>query len=538
MLFEEELVGSHNIHLVILSVFVAIIASYAAITLVSRVKGNTRKDRWLLLCSSFLMGGGIWTMHYIGMLAFHLGIPVRYRLGLVIVSFVLPIISSMISFWLIVWHVHKKHSLFLSSVIMGLGVPGMHYTGMESMQMAVIITYEPILFTASIAIGIMASMLALRTLSKYRNGKITGKIGSSIFLGLAISSIHYMGISAATFTSTHYHHGVPSAIQFGGYSTFILASCLFIFLVLVVLFTTSFLDERYASKVSESEEQYRRLVELSPMGVAIHKFGVITYMNPVGMKILGAHTMEEVVGKHILKFIHPDYHEIVKFRWEKIREQNNVEPLEEKLIRLDNQIIDVEMTGIPITTNGETLVQIFFQDISDRKKAEKLVHHLAYHDALTKLPNRTLFLNRLNQTIQGIKSTHRTLAVMFIDLDGFKQVNDALGHDVGDSLLINVATRLSSCVSSEDMVSRLAGDEFVIMLTSTNENGVVAVAQRIIEVLAASVSINENEIFITPSIGITLSNDENDHAETLIKQADIAMYQAKKQGKNNFQIYV
>lgn len=533
MLIKNGLIGSHHIHLVIISVLVAIVASYAAINLISRITANTMRDKWLLLGSSVLMGGGIWTMHFIGMLAFHLGIPVMYNIVLVIVSFGLAVVSSIISFWFFV----KRNNLFLSSLIMGLGIVGMHYTGMKSMVMAAEVTYEPILFAISIGIAIVASRHALLALSKYRNGKISGKIGSSIFLGIAVSSMHYAGMSATKFTSHVHEHGNPNGLYSG--TPLAIASGLFIFLSLLVILKTSHMDELYTWKLKESEERNRRLVEQSPIGIAIHKSGILTYVNPAGMKIMGADTPEDLVNRNVLDFMHPDFHETVKARWMKVIEQKEaLEPLEEKMIRLDKQIIDVEITGIPITNNGETLVQVFFQDITDRKRAEKLVYQLAYHDSLTKLPNRRLFLERLNETLIDLESSHRTIAVMFIDLDGFKKVNDTLGHDAGDLLLIDVAKRLTSCVSMEATVSRLAGDEFVILLPCSQQKDAIVVAKRIIEVLGEPININDNEIHITSSIGISVSHHESRDAETLLKQADIAMYQAKKQGKNNYQLYI
>lgn len=538
MLVEKELVGSYYTNLVIVSVIVAIFASYAAINLVSRITGSTIKDKWLLLGSSVLMGGGIWTMHFIGMLAFHLGVPIMYNLGLVILSFILATVSSIISFWFVVRFTQKKHYLFLSSVIMGLGITGMHYTGMASMEMEAEITYDSILFTISIAIAVIVSKVALRVFSKYRNGKLSGKIGSSIFLGLAVSSMHYTGMSAAKFTGETHNHGVPSGMYSGADTTLAIASGLFVFSALVVILIISMMDERYASKLKESEEKYRWLVELSPMGIAVHKFGTLTYMNSAGVKMLGAHTPKELIGRNVLDFIHPDYHEIARTRWEMMREQNEVvEPLEEKMIRLDKQVIDVEIKAIPVTSDGERVVQTFFQDITERKRAEKLVYQLAYHDALTELPNRRLFLDRLNQTLIDKKSGHGNLAVMFIDLDGFKRVNDTLGHDTGDLLLISVAKCLTECVREEDTVSRLAGDEFVILLPCTQQRDAEAVAQRIIKALRKPVIINGSEIIITPSIGISFSHHGNEAAEMLLKQADTAMYRAKENEKNNYQIY-
>lgn len=179
------------------------------------------------------------------------------------------------------------------------------------------------------------------------------------------------------------------------------------------------------------------------------------------------------------------------------------------------------------------------RDITERKASEQFVHHLAYHDVLTDLPNRILLHDRLRQGIALAKRDRGRLAVLFIDLDRLKQVNDTLGHDIGDLLLKNVATRLREVASRQtDTVSRLGGDEFVVLLPRINkEEDVVLVAEKILAALNRTFSVCGNAIDISASIGIAFHPKHGDDAVLLLKRADAAMYEAKRSGRNAFRIF-
>jgi len=177
-------------------------------------------------------------------------------------------------------------------------------------------------------------------------------------------------------------------------------------------------------------------------------------------------------------------------------------------------------------------------DISGVKQFEKQLFQLAHHDALTQLPNRLLFTDRVDHALSRAHREGHRLAVLFIDLDRFKNINDSLGHAVGDQLLCEVASRLTSAVRENDTVARLGGDEFVIALEhiSTAE-GAAALAEALVSTLGESVRIDEHELFITPSIGISVYPDDAKTTEELIRHADAAMYHAKRLGRNRFQFY-
>jgi diguanylate cyclase (GGDEF)-like protein len=177
------------------------------------------------------------------------------------------------------------------------------------------------------------------------------------------------------------------------------------------------------------------------------------------------------------------------------------------------------------------------QAIARRKLYQAELYRSANYDKLTALPNRSLFLDRLNQNLKQSKRYERKFALLFIDLDGFKSVNDTLGHDAGDELLIKVAERLMGCVRDSDTVARLGGDEFTVILsTITTSDNAKPVARKIIETLSVPFDIKGHDAQIGASIGISIYPDNGDDTEILLKKADDAMYLAKKEGKNDYRL--
>ncbi|MHC8385389.1 sensor domain-containing protein [Pseudomonas sp. LB3P14] len=184
----------------------------------------------------------------------------------------------------------------------------------------------------------------------------------------------------------------------------------------------------------------------------------------------------------------------------------------------------------------------FFSDISERKASEQRIHRLAYYDALTHLPNRTLFQDRLHTALQSAERQKSWVVLMFLDLDRFKPINDSLGHAAGDRMLKEMATRLLGCVDDDDTVARMGGDEFTLLLQPrpTREialNRAIHVAEQILASLVKPFVLEGREFFVTASIGIALSPQDGNELSQLMKNADTAMYHAKERGKNNFQFY-
>ena len=207
--------------------------------------------------------------------------------------------------------------------------------------------------------------------------------------------------------------------------------------------------------------------------------------------------------------------------------------------RNDGRLVPVEITAGHFSYQGKNVSSGFILNITERKQMEEKIRKLAYLDPLTSLPNRRLLLDRLAQALARAKRYQLSFAIMFLDLDNFKQINDTLGHDVGDDLLNEVAVRLSACVRNVDTVSRPGGDEFIIVLSEiTHPDDAALVAEKIIKAINVPVQIADNTLYVTTSIGIAVYPiSGNDNAQELMMKADKSMYSAKKSGGNAYQFF-
>jgi len=305
-----------------------------------------------------------------------------------------------------------------------------------------------------------------------------------------------------------------------------------------VLFQQHLIEERkhMEAAVRESEERYRLLVDLFPDGIAVHSEGKIIFLNPAGARFLGAAIPSQLIGTNIMDIVHPDFRQIETERIRLMEQNKNCTPwIEEKFIRLDGKEINVEVAGVSFTYEGRPAVQEIFRDISERKIVEERLQRLALYDTLTGLPNRTLFFDRMNQLLALAKRNHYVLALLYMDLDRFKTINDTLGHEVGDMLLVEAGNRMISCTRKADTVARMGGDEFIGIcgrIATPADAGVVA--EKILSVLAKPFHLKGNVCTIGASIGISLYPQDGDDVETLVNKADAAMYAAKESGKNGY----
>ncbi|MBD8067856.1 PAS domain S-box protein [Bacillus sp. PS06] len=284
--------------------------------------------------------------------------------------------------------------------------------------------------------------------------------------------------------------------------------------------------------LTESEERYRSLVEYAPLGILVHQNNIIKYANSTALQLLGTKKPEDIIGLHFRNIIHPDYRLIVTNRVK----NSNVEPSSpcyERFIRLDGKEIDVEVNGIPVQLNGESAVQLVFWDVTEKKKEEDLIRYRAYHDTLTDLPNRLKFQLDIAEEINEDKM----FTIMYLDLHGLKQVNDAYGHQAGDTALIKITARLSGAIGHVGLIYRLGGDEFAIVLPNhKNDDEIRDIATNIAEVIKQPIYIGNTIVNFTTSIGIVYYPNHGVDIELLLRHADMAMYHAKKT-KTLYKIY-
>ncbi|WP_243372744.1 diguanylate cyclase [Geotalea sp. SG265] len=296
--------------------------------------------------------------------------------------------------------------------------------------------------------------------------------------------------------------------------------------------------QQMIAAMHESEWRYRKLVELSPDGIVVCSKGKFSFINPAGIALLGAPGEEHLLGMPMIDFVHPDFKQIFIAQLRNMEESGyNVPWIEERFVRFDMADIDVEVSGVPFTFNGEPAVQIIFRDITERTLAKRRLEQLAHYDVLTSLPNRALFFDRFSTVLEQGSRYGLSFALLYMDLDRFKEINDRQGHDVGDLLLQKVAQRLNDCVRKADTVARLGGDEFAVILSRIKVPGDASVvAERIINELTKPFDLRRCQGSIGVSIGISIFPEDGADMEILLKKADTAMYQAKQSG-GGFRFY-
>jgi len=414
--------------LVFISLCVAILASYTALDLTGRIATARERTAYLWMGGGALaMGFGVWSMHFIGMLALELPLELGYDLGLTLWSLLVAILSCGFALWLVSQPSLPALQLLLGALIMGAGISAMHYSGMAALKMQPGIDYDPTLFGLSLVIAVGASAAALSIAFRLRKQTPYVRLirgGASVVMGLAIVGMHYTGMAAANFPVGSFCGALVDGLSGKGLDNLVLVSSL---AVLVIALLTSIFDARLDARTAALADS--------------------------------------------------------------------------------------------LTLANEELTQ------------------LALHDTLTGLPNRILLADRISQAMAKVAEQGGCFSLMFIDLDGFKPVNDAFGHHVGDRLLREVALRLREQLRSQDTLARIGGDEFVLLVRLTGPDDAPQVATRQVSLLAKSFRVDEHDLQISASIGIALYPGNGQSAEELLMNADAAMYHAKGGGKNGYSFF-
>ncbi|MDC0688467.1 EAL domain-containing protein [Mitsuaria sp. RG] len=422
------LIGSYSSSLVLISLCVAILASYTALDLTGRIA--TAKGRAVYLWmggGAFAMGIGIWSMHFIGMLAFSLPIELGYDTALTALSLLIAVASSGFALWLVSQPKLPWLQLAFGALIMGTGIACMHYMGMAALRMQPGIDYDPTLFGASLAIAVGASAAALWIAFRLRQHtpyvrQIRGV--AAVVMGIAIVGMHYTGMAAANFPAGSFCGALATGLAGDGLDYLVLITTL---AVLAVALLTSVLDARLEARTAELARS--------------------------------------------------------------------------------------------LTLANQELTQ------------------LALHDTLTGLPNRTLLADRIDQAMGRVAEQGGCFALMFIDLDGFKPVNDAFGHHVGDLLLKAVAARLRGHLHSQDTLARIGGDEFVLLVELEEPDDAMNVAVKQVNLMARPFRVAEHDLQLSASLGIVLYPGNGLDQHELLRNADAAMYHAKSAGKNGYSFF-
>jgi diguanylate cyclase (GGDEF)-like protein len=370
------------------------------------------------------MGIGIWSMHFVGMLAFSLPVSMGYDPTITLLSLLIAIASSAFALWMVCQSNLSQLRLMIGALVMGAGVCSMHYTGMAAMRMMPPIHYIPSLFILSCVIAVAASGAALSIAFRLRSrsGNVRSlRARAAVVMGIAIAGMHYTGMAAAQFP---------------------------------------------------------------------------------------ADTMSDMAGTGITG------------EW--------LAPL---IIVLALAILSIALIVSLLDRRLEAHTAALASSLAD---ANKELQFLTLHDSLTKLPNRGLLDERLEREILRARKERSSFALLFIDMDAFKQVNDAFGRQTGDRLLAEVAIRIRSIISAHDMLAHISGDEFVLVSAASNSANAARLAENLIAALREPIAIAGHECNVTASIGIALYDHKIAEGHQLLKNAEAAMYRAKSLGRDGY----
>ena len=547
---------SWNVNLIALSVLIAMFGSFTALSHAERMRESAgyQAIAWMV-AGGITLGIAVWSMHFIGMLAFHLPTPIAYDSALTFLSVLPAIAAALLGFYLLQSPKLQLKKIVIGGFFMGLGIAVMHYTGMAALKMQPAITYNTTIFILSVIIAITAAISAL--LIVY-GGEKTGwhpliqHLLGAVIMGFAIAGMHYTAMAGAIFAPGSVCSVDGLEIEPHLLALIVTSGCF-------ILFSgggfANSLDRHLALdavRLAHAQlETRQKELDIAASAFEVQEGVIVADANNVILRVnksftnLTGYTAEEVLGGTLAMLISKRHDELFYQGILNTLQQENSWVGEVWTEHRDGKVNPYRLTITVVSkSDGQVTNHVAaISDIREFKEAQENILLLAFHDPLTQLPNRRLLQDRLQQAIAGSVRSHRYGAVMFIDLDHFKILNDTLGHNFGDMLLMEVAYRLQDSVREGDTVTRLGGDEFVVMLEDLSEDAEGAtieaniVGKKIGDAVSQPYFLQDKEYRISCSIGISLFCGNKDNVDDLLKQADLAMYKAKDSGRNTLRFF-
>jgi diguanylate cyclase (GGDEF)-like protein len=526
------LTDQHDWRLVALGGAVCLLASAAAISLFHRARAARGGSRvaWIALDAA-VAGCGIWATHFIAMQAYGPGAGGAYNIPVTILSLIFAIAVTFVGLSISV-STTRGLLVALGGAVVGAGVAAMHYTGMMAFEIPAHVGWATGTVTVSILLGIIFGSFAL--LVAGRGDSLANALGGTVLLTVAIVSHHFTAMGALELTP-------DPALVIGGLSippaslSILTASAAAA--ILAIALAAAVLDRRAKGELGRQQVVLDTALENMSQGLCMFDSdGKILLFNERYAAMLRRSDMQ-LTGRTLLDVLKEEQG---NGRW-------NGDPVEffARLVadaregRTTTDVVNrfgrsIRVLNQPMQGGGWVAT---FEDITEWLEAQAKISHMARHDALTNLPNRLLFHEQLQQGLRRAR-TNDQLAVLCLDLDHFKDINDSLGHPIGDALLKEVGQRLASCVGENDTMARLGGDEFaVVQIGRSEEAAATMLAGRLVEVISAPYEIDDHQIVIGVSIGISLSPQDGDNPDELLKNADLALYRAKADGRGTYRFF-
>jgi diguanylate cyclase len=519
------IVNAHDLRLVGLAAIICALASYTAISLMHHVRRSSGRMHhvWLAVAAT-ATGFGIWATHFIAMLAFTPGIPSAYNIALTALSLVAAIFLTGAGLAFALASLSRFDAL-IGGAMVGGGIAAMHYTGMAAFEIQGHIVWDPLLVALSIALGGALGAAALPV--GLRADEQKWKVYGGLLLTLAIVSHHFTAMGAAAVVPDTSVQLSETALPTG---LFAVAVAMASFIVIVLALAGVALEMRDRRRSELESDRMRGLVNAAVEGLLVCDGDTIVTVNDNFAGLVGS-PVDSLVHAKLEQFIPDDVTRQSLF------DQSN-QPIEGDLLHADGTRTPVELIQRPVDFDGRPHRAVAVRDLQARKQAEQHIRFLAHHDALTGLPNRSSFNKKLDQEIESALVTRQRLAVLCLDLDRFKEVNDLFGHAAGDRLLQEVAKRVTALLDDHQLMARLSGDEFAIIVPGLANPSVAGrIAESILDALQNLGATSESETLATTSIGIAICPDDATDRQSLLSHADTALYRAKNEGRATYRFF-
>ncbi len=522
----------HDLRLVLLAACICVLGCVTTTILLARAQTVSAPAtyKWLLGTAA-VFGSSIWSLHFIAMLAFMPGMSNSYDIPTTAVSIAVAIAGSLVAFS--AWRLLPTWlgSIGIGSAALAASVVGMHYTGVAAMDVPGTVQMDHATVATSIgacwgcAVMAMARSQGLCT-GKWRRWEVSG------WLALCICALHFIGMSAILIRL-----GPTQDIRHAVLASNALATVLGMatLSLLIVSLAAALMDAHLSRRETQELNRMRLLSDFAQEGIVIHRDGKVLEVNSAGARLFGG-SAASMIGQPILSLFTERSVPVLNRRI--VCPPELLLPEEVEIETTAGCSIPVELSCRPIEFKGQPATAVALRDLTDRKRHEARILHLAHHDALTGLPNRSLLSERLSHALAIAALENTKAAVLYLDLDRFKPVNDVLGHAAGDELLVQVANRISAEIRSADTLARVGGDEFIIVqVNAASPERMSALAERIVTDLGVPFQIAGREIEIGVSIGIALYPDDGAASECLLRAADTAMYRVKEEGRGSFRFF-